>query len=200
MATTRKIYRCWCPMTDTDCPKVNAYLAKRQTEEDARRAVKHHLTHSTYHQMEEDDAQLMADCAFVQSEEEEEWQQEGKGKGKGKGLPAPATPPEALLYPSASSTGQIQMTRAIEQAIVNVQQRGQKRDFEMESRKVNIPLAPASAITISREMASTIADTLGRAEQTASQGAAIAESAAAAFRKEADNLRRLKAYVDNKLR
>jgi hypothetical protein len=113
----------------------------------------------------------------------------------------PAARQQALLRASSSSAGlAMDITRAIEQAIVNAQQKGQNRDFEIESRRVNIPTPPASAITISREMANTIADTLGRAEQTAAKGAAIAESAAAAFREEADNLRRLKAYIDNKLR
>ncbi len=192
-------------MTDTQCPKVHSYITKRFSEDEARQAVKHHLTHSSYHEMEEGDAQIMAEAADLQSEEEEVWQQEepqqvhckGAGKGKAKLVQAPSTPPDALARASSPAPD---ITKAIEQAIVNVQQRGHKRDFEIESRRVMIPTLPASQISMSREMATTIADTLGRAEQTAAQGAAIAESAAAAFRQEADNLRRLKAYIDNKLR
>lgn len=84
MSEVVTMYRVWCPMTDSRCPRVTAQLAKKESDEEARAAVKHHLIHSSYHYMEEEDAAIMAEGATVEKIEEQRGQPQPA---------APTTPP-----------------------------------------------------------------------------------------------------------
>jgi len=89
MASEKMMYVVRCPLGD-ECSKKGGILAKRENEEDAREAVKWHLTRSPYHEMNANDAEVFKlGCEVEQwpvwaadddagGEDENEWYQKRK--------------------------------------------------------------------------------------------------------------------------
>ena len=54
-------FQCFCPASDSTCPKRGRQIGRYPSIEAAREAQLHHLTHSSYHYMAEDCALALVD-------------------------------------------------------------------------------------------------------------------------------------------
>ena len=88
-------YKIWCPVTDSSCPKRTSQLGSYPSEKAARSAVEHHLTHSSHHYMNEEDAKWLAEAAIFENVAVDEFHgvSPAQKKRKVEGIVAPSQPP-----------------------------------------------------------------------------------------------------------
>jgi hypothetical protein len=85
MAMTTTYYVCFCPCSEA-CKKGGTRLGSFKTEDEARQKIVHHLTHSSHHNMDEQDANGFASESKLEEEQHDDSKAaKGKGKGEGKG-------------------------------------------------------------------------------------------------------------------
>ena len=185
----------WCPLGE-ECSKKRKMLCKFESEDKVRDFLYNHLVNSSYHLMENSEAEDMATTALVEQWEEEEEstvqsmpeaeqdlqepalkrKRSGKGKDKGK------------------AKGREQMTKEdITQAVAEGMESGLARIGQQSTALLPRQGSSGSAgsdefVRISRASLMRCCDSIQRAEATCLQSSRVASCAVNVFEKEAANL------------
>lgn len=122
---TVEVFVVRCPLGE-HCSKKSGILAKKLNPEAAKTALKHHLRHSPYHELTEEEAATFMDAVEVESWEEEsaavtkfeddqqDWYQSRKRKQLAIGQAAPATRSSSSAI---ATMGRIQMATMSETTV-----------------------------------------------------------------------------------
>ena len=192
------VYIARCPIGDS-CSKKWKILAKRDDEESARAAVKHHLMYSSYHMLDVDDAQNLVDCMEIEqwkrdevgdtAEDEKKWVESKKRKRVQEslqqqpiGAPRVISPNLQMLGMQANSSGS--SSRALANPFLGL---------------ARLPSAH-DEIRMNRPMIQACVDSLRRAKLSAEAASQLAAKASRAFTEEAQCMQQcadiLQTYAD----
>jgi hypothetical protein len=221
-------YTCWCPVTDSECPKTTRQLCSMPTLSDCREYCEHHLRTSSYHYIE-DSARLEAlvegmlweqkdwDPAWGEMGESLEARDEGRpgpyekgsgdkgqGKGKGhckgfgKGARGKGRQGGGDVGQLIGAVGQLTSALAASQPMAHFGLQQPGPSSSLGSMDVSTLARQTPAV--SRATVAQLCENLGRAESALQAASRVATGAAQSFSMECANIQSCKQELDRVLR